>query len=104
MIGIYYGVDDVNIEYSGVVYSYPQLYEATYNPMVEWQVLILDKVSGRTYAEKKAFVHDLAVEWSHMMCNEVEMDYYDLGEIDEWFRKYGRRYGLMDEFKENGIC
>lgn len=103
MIGIYYGVDDTNIEYSGVVYSYPELYEATYNPMVEWQIVVLDIVSGKTYAEKKAFVHDLAVEWSHIS-GEVEMCYYDLCEIDEWFRKYGRRFGLMEGFKENCIC
>ena len=104
MIGIYYGIDEQNIEYSGVVYSYPQLYEATFNPLVEWDILVLDIVSGKTYAEKKAFVRELAVEWSHMMMEELEMDYYDLGEIDEWFRKYGRRFGLMEEFHENCIC
>ena len=32
---------------------------------------------------------------------------YSWGELAEWgdyFRKMGKRYGLLKEFRENGIC
>lgn len=43
-----------------------------------------------------------AIEWQH----DFENHNYSWGELAEWdayFEKLGRRYGLLTEFRENGI-
>lgn len=86
---------------SGVVHSYRELWSETFAP-IDWEILILDRIKGGTYAEKKEQVHELAVQYSYMM--DIPMSWYDVSEIGAWFEKYGRRYGLLEEFRENGIC
>ena len=98
MIGIY---SSEELNDGGVVYSYDMLWGRTFAPMYE--TLVLNRVKGKTYAEKKEFVRELAVKWSYMRGN-VTMSWYDCAEIGNWFEKYGRRYGLLEEFRENWIC
>lgn len=55
------------------------------------------------YAEIKQAVRDLAVAWS----DGFGCWYLSWGELADWgafFEKYGRRYGLLSEFRENAIC
>lgn len=95
MIGLYTNEKEV-----GVVYSYDMLWSKTFSPFSA--SLVLDKVNGRTYAEKKEFVRDRAITYSHWY--DVPQNIADIMEIEAWFYKYGRRYGLLKEFHENGIC
>lgn len=96
MIGIY-----ENEKGSGVVYSYDDLWCKTFAPMMEEKVVILQGVKGRTYAERKEYVRNLAIAFSNMA---VTMSWYDVANIQSWFREYGKRYGLLREFEENCIC
>ena len=59
--------------------------------------------NAKTYAEKKEALRDMAIEWQSKF---GEMTYYwsDLAEWSNFFEKYGRKYGLLTEFRENGIC
>ena len=98
MIAVYYSQE---LNTGGVVYSYTGLHYATFCP-TEWDIVILDRIKGGTYAEKKAQVRDLAVQYAWI--NEVPMAWSNLANIGAWFEKYGRRYGLLEEFRENGIC
>lgn len=44
-----------------------------------------------------------AMDWQHDFNNHD----YSLSELLEWFNhfeKIGRRYGLLQEFRDNGIC
>ena len=95
MIGIYNTGSD-----SGVVYSYDLLWNRDFAPL-DSDVLILDRVTGDSYQYKKSVVRDKAIHFSHM---EVTMTWGDVAEIQAWFEKFGRRYGLLREFRENGIC
>ena len=55
------------------------------------------------YQIKKYEIREQAIEWQNDFSNQN----YSWGELAEWgdyFRKMGKRYGLLREFKENGIC
>ena len=55
-----------------------------------------------TYSEKKAKLREEAVEWQ---CDFSKHDYSygELAEMQAYFWKEGKKYGLMKEFRENGI-
>lgn len=55
------------------------------------------------YATKKAVARQKAIDWQKDVANHN----YSYGELCEFvmhFEKLGRRYGLLKEFRENGIC
>lgn len=55
------------------------------------------------YEKRKAEVREEAIEWS----NDVGNHNYSYGEFayfEDYFRRLGKRYGLLREFKENCIC
>ena len=60
------------------------------------------KVKGKTYADRKAFVRDLAIEYSNNQA--CGLSWYEVAYVGDMFYKLGKRYGLLKEFKENGIC
>lgn len=54
------------------------------------------------YAEQKEKLRNFALDWQ---CNFAEQD-YSWGELAYWcdyFETMGKRYGLLQEFHENGI-
>lgn len=56
-----------------------------------------------TYNIKKDSIREQVIEWQ----NEFACHNYSYGELVEWqayFGKMGKRYGLLKEFRENGIC
>lgn len=97
------------IEGNTSVYDYEAFYTATWNPNVAEKVLIEDKsyvilgrLSGKTYAEKREEVREKAIDLQRI--DEGGLSYGELALICEYFETYGKRYGLLREFKENGIC
>lgn len=55
------------------------------------------------YALRKADVREEAIMWQADFCNHD----YSYGELAWWqshFEKLGKRYGLLREFKTEGIC
>lgn len=60
------------------------------------------KTSKDYYALRKADVRDEAIQWQADFCNHN----YSYGELAYWgdhFERLGKRYGLLREFRENGI-
>lgn len=53
------------------------------------------------YQKRKAEVREEAIEYSY---SDEELSYEELAEIQDYFRRLGKRYGLLREFKENAIC
>jgi hypothetical protein len=53
------------------------------------------------YQKRKAEVRDEAVEYSY---SDEELSYGELADKQDYFRRLGKRYGLLREFKENAIC
>lgn len=56
-----------------------------------------------TYAEKKEKARNEAIEWS-FWAGENPLSYEGLAIACNHFYKLGKRYGLLKEFRENGIC
>ena len=54
------------------------------------------------YQKAKAAAREKAVEFSNT-CGEMNLSYAELAEIGNEFYRLGRRYGLLREFRENGI-
>lgn len=59
------------------------------------------KVSGRTYKERKESARQLAIDYQHMECGGMYMSEY--AEVGDYFRKIGKRYGLSEEFENEGV-
>lgn len=59
-------------------------------------------ILGKTYAEKKGYVRDLAIEYQ-MMASESNLSYGEIFDFQCMFEELGRRYGLIREFRENAI-
>ena len=51
----------------------------------------------------KQQAREKAIEWQADFCNH---NYYmsELIEFSSYFERLGKRYGLLREFRENGIC
>ena len=54
------------------------------------------------YNRMKAAARSAAIEWQ-AASNDAAVSYSELAEIGERFYKLGKRYGLLMEFRENGI-
>lgn len=61
------------------------------------------KTPPRSYNEIKETIKDFAIEWSLNFC-EYRYSWGELSYYQDFFETYGKRYGLLTEFKENAIC
>ena len=55
------------------------------------------------YQEKKKKAREKAIEWQERLV-EQSISYGELVIAQSVFEQLGRRYGLLTEFRENGIC
>lgn len=55
------------------------------------------------YEKRKAEVREEAIEWQSDVGNHC-YSCWSLAIKQDYFRRLGKRYGLLREFKENGIC
>ena len=55
------------------------------------------------YQERKEAVRNIAIRWAQSFA-DFDISYFTLAEWENFFEKYGRKYGLLREFRENGIC
>ena len=57
----------------------------------------------KTYQQLKEEAREQAIEWQA----DFEKSNYSWAELAAWenhFKALGKRYGLLKEFRENGIC
>jgi hypothetical protein len=55
-----------------------------------------------TYKERKERARQKAIDWQYSL-SERRMSYGEIADETEQFERLGRRYGLVREFRENGI-
>ena len=90
-----------------IFYSYAAIHAATFSPDLEAVIINTERgPAGKTYREKKERLEGLAIEYSNSWGADhvEEMSYNELYELQQYFNKWGRRYGLLKEFRENCIC
>jgi outer membrane protein assembly factor BamD (BamD/ComL family) len=56
-----------------------------------------------TYQQKKEQVRNEAIDWQYEQA-DMSLSYGELADAQERFERLGRRYGLLQEFRENAIC
>ena len=88
---------------SGLYYDFEAFHRDTFAPSCKDIEILAFKVSGKTYAERKAAARDLAIDWQ-LNFNDVVMYFSEYAAITSYFEKIGKRYGLLTEFRENCIC
>ena len=94
-----------NGEYTGGLwYSWEAYNKETFSPECETVMCYDFTTKGNTYADRKKFVRNFAVDWSHACGLYESWSYGELFEIQSEFERLGRRYGLLREFHENCIC
>ena len=57
----------------------------------------------KTYDDKKWLLREAAIDWQSSF-PDMDYSYDDLAMWGDFFREYGKKYGLLREFAENGIC
>lgn len=55
------------------------------------------------YTKNKNRIREKAIEWQNGF-QYHDYSCQELAEIGDYFYKNGKRYGLLKEFRENGIC
>lgn len=55
------------------------------------------------YQRQKERVRNEAIDWQLDFFN-YNYSWLELTVFENYFEKMGRRYGLLTEFRENGIC
>jgi hypothetical protein len=83
--------------------GWEQWHTDTFSPETKDIDLLVLKVSGKTYQERKGNALQLAIDWQTRFAR-LSWSYSELAEITSYFEKIGKRYGLLKEFKENAIC
>lgn len=56
----------------------------------------------KTYQERKENAREIAIQWQ-LNDGNYPYSYEGLAILGEYFYKIGKRYGLLKEFRENGI-
>lgn len=57
----------------------------------------------QSYNGRKEVLRNMAIEWQRFFC-DTNYSYSELSEWQGFFEEYGKKYGLLTEFKENAIC
>jgi len=97
-------VADVKKEYIEICGTWDRVHALTFNPCGSYIVREL-RTRGKTYAEKKANAAELARELQSVESdlNGGGLSWGEYSTITIFFEEVGRRFGLLREFRENGI-
>ena len=55
-----------------------------------------------TYQKRKETAREKAIIWQ-LLTSSGGQSYFELATAEAYFEKLGKRFGLLKEFKENGI-
>ena len=65
--------------------------------------VIGEREKVKTYEDKKALLRDFAIEWQNRFPDLI-YSWVDVDNCQDFFEEYGRKFGLLREFRENGLC
>lgn len=99
ILGIFKDIDGKRKE--NIYFTWDAWHRDTFSPAVDIEAVILFKVSGKTYTERKNNLIELAKDYQYN--EQGGLSYGELAEIYDFFEKNAKRYGLLKEFRENGI-
>ena len=84
--------------------DYRDWFSDTFSPDTDTLLMIDLHVHGKTYAERKGDMIEKAHDFQDLFSvYGVSISWGELAIFGDFFEKYGKRYGLLTEFRENGI-
>lgn len=89
-------------EHAELYDSWDRYHADTFSPLTEDISFVDFNVHGKDYQSRKNCVRDIALDWSNSDTSGLSC--LELHRIWSWFYNMGRRYGLLQEFRENCIC
>lgn len=95
-------IDGDGNKQANLYHGYSKWLEDSFSPDTIVNAIIDFKIQGRTYAEKKEYCRNLAIDFQS--ANDCDLSYGELAYIYNFFEVNGKRYGLIQEFRENAIC
>ena len=98
-------IDGEGHKHVNLYHGYSRWFSDTFSPDTVYKAIIDFKVKGKNYREKQEYLRNIAIDFQ-LADSEANggLSYFELAEIQEFFAKNGKRFGLMQEFKENAIC
>ena len=79
-----------------------QYFADTFSPDAETLELIPFRVTGKTFSERRESLRDTAIRLQAAAA--PGLTWGELADIADWLQAQGKQYGLLREFRENGIC
>lgn len=95
-------IDSNGNKQANLYYGYSKWFEDSFSSDTIVNAIIDFKIQGKTYAEKKEYLRNLALDFQS--ANDCDLSYGELADIYNFFEVNGKRYGLIQEFRENAIC
>ena len=81
--------------------TWPQYHAATFSPDCDISAVIPLTIHGATYAQRRDSLRNLAIDVQS--ADNGGMSYGDAANLTDWFTRNARRYGLVNELRDNGI-
>lgn len=81
--------------------TWPQYHAATFSPDCTVAACIPLQLHGSTYAARRGSLRTIAQDIQS--ADNGGMSYGELAIMADWFTANARRYGLLAEFRDNGI-
>ena len=85
-----------------VFMSFDEFYRVTWSPEKEYSFVTDFSVKGKTYAARKSYARELAIDVSNAV-SKGKLTWSEIADIAQELELIGKRCGLLKEFKENGI-
>ncbi len=101
---IYYVIKQYNEVITGRTFSdYSEMFAATFEPLPDNEVsIVIDfTVRGVDYHEAKANARQIAIDTFYNIA--PDLSYSEICDIAAELERLGKRYGLLKEFRENGL-
>lgn len=101
---MFYAKFSINgVEKCKLYFDWGEYHFDTFSPDTKIIALIDFTVHGKDYQSRKASVESIGIDWSNSS-DVIGLYYSDLAILSDWFYRNGKRYGLLCDFIENGLC
>ena len=86
-------------------FTWQDYHAATFSPDATPETVqrIPARISGRNYLERKSAAYEVLLNFSEIL-GAPGLDYFDLFFIQNDAERIARRYGLLQEARENAVC
>ena len=88
---------------SKLYHDWREYHADTFCPDVKVLGMVEFRNHGRGYHDRKDHIRETAIKMAGIISEAQDVSWSELNEMTWWLEKYARRYGLLKEFRENGV-